>query len=114
MTAMELGRVAKVLGVLASAEIGCTGTMTGDAAERASAADAVHIAELHPLNVGIAGSDTGGRARITRFCESGKVKDWLLRADRARIANAGPSGVGTVCPTIPSRPGQRDGKRDHG
>lgn len=62
---MKLGRGAKVLSVLAAAEIGCAGTMTGDAAGRVSAADAVYIAELHPINTGIAGGDTSGRPRIT-------------------------------------------------
>ena len=62
---MQLGRAAKVLSVLAAAEIGCVGTMTADAAARASTADTVYIVELHPLNAGIAGGDTSGRARIT-------------------------------------------------
>ena len=65
MANMKLGRAAKVLSVLAAAEIGCVGTMTADAAARASTADTVYIVELHPLNAGIAGGDTSGRARIT-------------------------------------------------
>lgn len=65
MATVKLGRAAKFLSVLAAAGIGCAGTMTADAATRASAAGAVYVAELHSLNAGIVGGDTTGKARLT-------------------------------------------------
>jgi hypothetical protein len=65
MATMKVGRFAKVLSILAAAGIGCAGTMTAAATGRTSAAGAFYVAELYPLNAGIAGSDTTGTARIT-------------------------------------------------
>ena len=75
---------AKLLCVFAGAAIGCGSAGAVSAATQTDAADAVYVAELHPLNTAIAGSDTTGKARIT------------IRGDALRIVirvNNAPPGI---------------------
>jgi hypothetical protein len=66
MATLKLGRTAELVSVFAVAAIGCASIGTASAAMRAGVASAVYVADLlPPLNAGIAGSDTTGKARIT-------------------------------------------------
>ncbi len=65
MAALKFGQAAKLASLFAIAAIGCGSTGAASAATQADAASAVYVAELHPRNTGVAGSDTSGKARIT-------------------------------------------------
>ena len=65
MAALKFGQAAKLASLFAVAAISCGSTGAASAATQTDAASAVYVAELHPLNTGVAGSGTSGKARIT-------------------------------------------------
>ena len=49
-----------------------------------------HVAEICQRSIEIEASSRGHAAELAkiRFCEAEKVKEWLLHADRVRVADA--------------------------